>query len=293
MVRALLCELHECDCGFNVLGGFAFSGCLDISSAASSGWPFTRQRILHFLQLFWRPDALEVGEGTLSKLFAGKVCGHLVFSSESSFATGARAQVRPTWPGFGETWLSCTSMDFRCACWFLKRTIQLVCSVIVHPTSSMTPSLRNERVHDTLSRLRLGVGRSYVRSIPSISLCTRTFPSTSHWTPGIQTNTPMCRQNFTRPPVIPFLVQNICLECPIGRRRTSFTCLRVTCRMLSSTWACQSGCNHPYFWMRPLPIRAFGMGGTNVQGIRIALWAFAVSGSVESFYGILLEHVLL
>ena len=58
MVRALLRESHECDYGFNVPGGFGSCGYLDLSSAASSDWVFTRQRILHFLQLFERSSSL-------------------------------------------------------------------------------------------------------------------------------------------------------------------------------------------------------------------------------------------
>ena len=53
----------------------------------------TYHRILHSLQLSERPDAVEVVEGALSKLLAGKVCDYLGFSSESSLAKGALAMV--------------------------------------------------------------------------------------------------------------------------------------------------------------------------------------------------------
>ena len=151
---------------------FVSSGYLDVSSAASSDWAFTYQRILHSLQSFERSDAFEVGEGALSKFVTGQVCDYLGFSSESSFAKDARApSVRQSWPRVGGTLLSCTSTDFRSACCFLKRTIQFVCSVIVQPTSSKAPCLAAAKgCMLALSRLRLGVGRSPSCSILSVSL---------------------------------------------------------------------------------------------------------------------------
>ena len=65
--RALLRELNECVYGLNFLGGFMSSGYLDVRGAASSGWAFAYQRILHALRLVNRPEAVEVGE----ELFGG------------------------------------------------------------------------------------------------------------------------------------------------------------------------------------------------------------------------------
>ena len=42
------------------------------------GWAFAYRHILHSFNLLKRPEAFEVGEGSLSKLFAGKVYGYLV-----------------------------------------------------------------------------------------------------------------------------------------------------------------------------------------------------------------------
>ena len=63
---------------------------MDVNGAASPCWAFTCQRIFAFK----RPESLEVGEGALSKLLAGKVCDYLRFSSVSSAATGALAPFR-------------------------------------------------------------------------------------------------------------------------------------------------------------------------------------------------------
>ena len=79
---SFLNEMHVCT-ELNFLGGF---------TSASSG--FTYQRILHSLNLLKRPELLEVGEGALSKLFAGKVYGYLGFSSVSSAATSVHAPFR-------------------------------------------------------------------------------------------------------------------------------------------------------------------------------------------------------
>ena len=66
----------------------------DVSGAASSGWALTYQRILHAVHLLKRLEAIEAGEGALSKLFAGKVHDYSGFSSVSSAATGALASFR-------------------------------------------------------------------------------------------------------------------------------------------------------------------------------------------------------
>ena len=87
-------ELNECVYGLNFLGDFTSSGYLDVNAAASSGWAFTYRRILHSLNLLKRPEALEVGEGALSKLLAGKVCDYVGFSSVLSAGTGALAPFR-------------------------------------------------------------------------------------------------------------------------------------------------------------------------------------------------------
>ena len=68
--RALYRELNECVNWLNFLGGFTSSGYFDVNAAASSGWAFKNQRILHPLHLLKRPESLEVGEGALSKLLA-------------------------------------------------------------------------------------------------------------------------------------------------------------------------------------------------------------------------------
>ena len=70
------------------------SGYLDVRGAASSGWAFAYQRILHALRLLNRPEAVEVGEGAFSRLLTGKVCDYVGFSSVSSAATGALAPFR-------------------------------------------------------------------------------------------------------------------------------------------------------------------------------------------------------
>ena len=84
--RVLFRELNECVYGLNFLGGFTSSGYLSVSGAASSGWAFTYQRVLQSLNLLKRPEALEVGEGALSKLVDGKVYDYLGFTSVSSAA---------------------------------------------------------------------------------------------------------------------------------------------------------------------------------------------------------------
>ena len=53
----------NCVYGLNFFGGFMSSGYLDVGGAASSGWAFAYQRILHVLRLLNRPEAVEVGEG--------------------------------------------------------------------------------------------------------------------------------------------------------------------------------------------------------------------------------------
>ena len=75
--RALSREVIECVHGQNFLEGFTSSRYLDVGVAAFSGCACTYQRI-HSLHLLKRPKALEVGEGALSKLFAGKVYDYLV-----------------------------------------------------------------------------------------------------------------------------------------------------------------------------------------------------------------------
>ena len=98
---ALVRESNECVFGLHYLGGFASSGYFDFIGAASSAWAFTYQRISHSLYLLKRREAVEVGEGALSKLFGDKVYDHLGFTSVSSAATGALAQFRKShvsWP---------------------------------------------------------------------------------------------------------------------------------------------------------------------------------------------------
>ena len=56
--RALLLELNEGVGGLSFLGGLTSFGCFDVSAAASSGWAFTYQRILHVLLLLSRPEAI-------------------------------------------------------------------------------------------------------------------------------------------------------------------------------------------------------------------------------------------
>ena len=92
--RALFRKLNERVYGLNSLGGFTSSGYFDVNVAASLGRAFACRRILQSLNLLKRPEALEVGEGALSKFFAGKVYDYLGFSSVSSAATGALAPFR-------------------------------------------------------------------------------------------------------------------------------------------------------------------------------------------------------
>ena len=82
--RALLRELNECVSGLNFLGGVTSSGI----------WTSTPVPPRDSLNLLKRPEALEVGEGTLSKPLAGNVYDYLGCSSVSSCATGALAPSR-------------------------------------------------------------------------------------------------------------------------------------------------------------------------------------------------------
>ena len=90
-------EWNERVCRLNFLWGFTSSGYTDVSAAASSGWAFTYRRILHSLNLLKRPESLGVGEGSISKLLAGKVYDHLGFSSVTSAAMGALAPFRKSY----------------------------------------------------------------------------------------------------------------------------------------------------------------------------------------------------
>ena len=71
-------------CGLNLLGGFQVFWVI----------VWTCRRILHSLNLLKRPEAIEVGEGALSKLLAGKVYDYLVFPRYRQAATGALALFR-------------------------------------------------------------------------------------------------------------------------------------------------------------------------------------------------------
>ena len=68
------------------------------NAAASSGWAFTDRSILKSLHVLKCPEALEVGEVSLSKLLAGKVYDYL---GVSSAATGApyrrQLSIRRVW----------------------------------------------------------------------------------------------------------------------------------------------------------------------------------------------------
>ena len=72
------------------------------------------RRILHSLSLLKRPGSLEVGEGALSKLLAGKVYEYLGFSSVSSAATGAVAPFRKSHVSLSTSGVNAPSLALIC-----------------------------------------------------------------------------------------------------------------------------------------------------------------------------------
>ena len=127
--RVLFREVNECVYGLNFLGGFTSAPRLPRDGLS---------RINTFCtpNLLKRPEALEVGEGGLSKLSAGKVYDFLGFSSVSSAATGALAPFRKSHVSLPHVSCQCAefgahlrrrgsfSLGRLCACRFQKRIIK-------------------------------------------------------------------------------------------------------------------------------------------------------------------------
>ena len=257
-------ELNECAYGLNILEGFTSSGYLDVTAAASLGCAFSYRCILHTLNLLKRPEALEVAEGALSKLFAGKVYDYLGFSSVSS--AGCTCTVQKIARLF--THVSCQCAEFGahlrcCLCGqccaahvaLKDRVIKNASLMKVYPTFTTILSLvTTTRCVLTLFVLFcpkwvIHVSARLGMSVSKLLCLQEEFVFASHFERQSATPTFLgTSQNFTMATGTLTRVSNFLLGIRKRVKRLHFTSLLVMFRMHFITWVFPNGLR-PFFFL--------------------------------------------